>query len=154
MDHMHDMINLNPPFYGVKLVPKKHWKEYGYALLAIAGADGEVSQPEMDWLTLEMAQNVVVPEDIILAWKTFDAPNADLVELFTTFNITTIVSFNKILIYDAIRMSYADNEFSDRERAGVATAARLLNVDKDAIISLEALVELERAADKLRMTLI
>lgn len=35
---------------GISAVPVEAYLSYGYALLAIAGADGEVSEAEMNWL--------------------------------------------------------------------------------------------------------
>ena len=149
-----DFISLNPVFYGMGLVPQQYWKEYGFALLTIAGSDGELSGPELSWLVSDLASELEVPSTIVDEWKAFDATSADLVDLFASFSFSSIASFNKVILYDAMRMSYADNEFSDNERNAIATAARLLNLDKEALVSIEALVELERAAEKLRSTLI
>jgi hypothetical protein len=35
---------------GISEIPTEAYLNYGYALLAIAGADGEVSEAEFNWL--------------------------------------------------------------------------------------------------------
>lgn len=70
-----DLINLAPVFYGITVVPEQHWQTYGYALLTIAGADGEVSAPEMEWLTHDLAEAAHVPKETISSWENFDYSN-------------------------------------------------------------------------------
>ncbi|MEQ9297653.1 MAG: hypothetical protein RIF33_03775 [Cyclobacteriaceae bacterium] len=153
MESRRDLINIAPVFYGITMVPKQHWKDYGYALLAIAGADGDVSDPEMDWLLQDMAGAVGVPEDVVAAWEDYNFENADLEEIFQSFNIHSTVNFSKVLIYDAIRMASADDEFADDERDSMAEAAQILRVSPEMMLSIEALVDLEKASEKLRVTL-
>ncbi|MEP4532387.1 MAG: hypothetical protein ABJ004_04825 [Cyclobacteriaceae bacterium] len=147
-----DLNSFAPKFYGISLVPKSIWKEYGEALLAIAGSDGIVSDPELEWLTVDLGRHNGVDEDIIAHWEEFDYDNADLEEIFNSFNNSTLASFNKLLIYDAIRMSSADGEYALEEKEQVMEAARIMNISIDAVVAIEALVDLEQAADKLRMT--
>ncbi|MFT6136456.1 MAG: hypothetical protein ACJAZM_002961, partial [Cyclobacteriaceae bacterium] len=70
---MNDQLDrLSPQFYGMSMVPENHWREYGYALLAIAGSDGEVSDPELEWLTISLARSLGVSQEVVAAWETFD----------------------------------------------------------------------------------
>ncbi len=133
------------------MVPEDCWLEYGFALLTIAGADGEVSDPELEWLTIDLAEAVKVPEDIIAEWEEFEFEDADLQDIFATINVKSMASFNKLLVYDAIRMSYADDDYAAEEKERVYEAAALLKVGKDTVLAIESLIEMERAADKLRM---
>lgn len=153
MESKKDLINIAPVFYGITMVPKEHWKNYGYALLAIAGADGDVSDPEMDWLIEDMATAVNVPEEVVAAWEDYNYEDANLEEIFHSFNIHSTVNFSKVLIYDAIRMSSADDDFAADERDLMAEAAHILKVSPEIMLSIEALVDLEKAAEKLRVTL-
>lgn len=143
-----------PSFYGISMAPKDCRREYGYALLTIAGSDGEVSDPELEWLTIECAEQVGISEEIIADWEEFDFEEADLDEIFETFNTRSFANFNKLIIYDAIRMCSADGEYADDERDLVHRAAQMLKVNMDTVIAIEALVDLEGAADKLRMTIL
>jgi len=151
---MNEFLSISPTFYGMSIVPQKYWKDYGLALLTIAGADGDVSNPELDWLTEELGIVLAVPEETIVAWEEFEWANADLAEIFQRLNPNQIANYSKLILYDAIRMSYADGDYSDKERESVEDCARILRVNKETVLALEALVELERAADKLRQTLL
>lgn len=146
-----DVFKISPSFFGIKMVPEECWLDYGFALLTIAGSDGEVSDPELEWLTIDLAETVGIPEDIIAEWEEFDFEDADLHEIFATINVKSQASFNKLLIYDAIRMSYADDDYAEEEKERVYEAAALLKVGKDTVLAIESLIEMERAADKLRM---
>ncbi|MFT5569849.1 MAG: hypothetical protein ACI8QD_002384 [Cyclobacteriaceae bacterium] len=148
---MNDQLDrLSPQFYGMSMVPENHWREYGYALLAIAGSDGEVSDPELEWLTISLARSLGVSQEVVAAWETFDFDDVNLKEIFNSFNASSIADFNRLLIYDAVRMSCADDDYADEEKEKVMEAASILNLDREAVISIEALVEMERATDKMR----
>jgi hypothetical protein len=60
----------------------------------------------------------------------------------------------RMLVYDAIRMSSADQEYSEKEAAAVGKAAELLGMDTFALRALEGLVQMERAVDKMRRSLL
>lgn len=148
---MAELLRIGPSFYGISMVPKDVWVDYGYALLAIAGSDGDVSDPELEWLTIDLAESVGVDDEVVAKWEEFDYEDADLQSLFSEISARSFASYNKLLIYDAIRMSYADDDYADEEREKVGEAAAILQVNREAVISIEALVEMERAADKMRL---
>lgn len=149
-----DLTNISPMFYGITMVPKAKWREYGYALLIIAGSDGIVSDPELEWLTVDMAKEVGVDEEIIADWEEYDFEGAELDEIFSSMSSSTLANFNKLLIYDAIRMCSADGEYAMEEKEQVYEAAQILNVPQEVVIAIEALVDLEQAANKLRLTIL
>lgn len=151
---MNEFFTISPTFYGMSIVPKKYWKDYGFALLTIAGADGDVSQPEMDWLTEELSHSLMIGPEIVREWEEFDWVNGDLGVIFQRMNPNQIANYSRLILYDAIRMSYADGDYSDRERESVDDCSKILKVGKDTVLAIEALVELERAADKLRQTIL
>ena len=149
-----ELIRIAPNFYGITMVPKESWKQYGFALLTIAGADGDVSDPELEWLTIECAEAVGVEEEIVAEWEEFDYDLADLQEIFHSFNSKSYGNFNKLLIYDAIRMSSADGAYTQEEKDCVHETAKILKVNKDTVMAIESLVDLEHAANKLRLTIL
>ncbi len=149
-----DVLKIAPSFFGISMVPKESWKEYGFALLTIAGSDGEVSDPELEWLTIDLAIANNVEEDIIAEWEDFEYENADLNEIFTSINVKSFANYNKLLLYDAIRMSYADDDYADEEREKVYEAASLLKINAETVTAIESLIEMERAADKLRLIIL
>ena len=149
-----DLVKFAPTFYGLSLLPTEIQREYGYALLCIAGADGDVSDPELEWLTVDLAGFLKVDEEIVADWEEFDFESGDLEEIFFSLRHVTFDNFNKLLLYDAIRMCSADGDYAEEEKARVADAAKILQVSKEALISIEALVDLEHASDKLRFTVL
>lgn len=146
--------NISPQFYGITMVPKEKWKDYGHALLIIAGSDGLVSDPELEWLTVELAGEVGVDKDVIKEWENYDYEGSELNEVFANFNSSALASFNKLLIYDAIRMSSADGEFALQEKEQVYEAARILHVPQETVLAIEALVNIEQAANHLRLSIL
>lgn len=150
----HNNSALSPRFYGISLVPKELWKDYGYVLLNIAGSDGEVSDDELEWLTVACAETVGVNEDIVEDWENFEYDEDELEELFFSLNTSSFANFNKLLIYDAIRMASADGDYAEDEKEQVYLAASIMKVPPEAVMAIEALVELEQAADKLRFTIL
>ena len=141
---------MSPIFYGMSMIPKEYWRDYGYALLTIAGSDGEVSDPELEWLTIDLANSLGVPQEIIAAWEAFDYDDTDLKEIFDSFNSSSIADFSRLLIYDAVRMSCADDDYADEEKEKVMEAAVILNLNREAVVAIEALIEMEIATDKMR----
>lgn len=149
-----DIQKISPTFYGLSLIPKNLWRDYGYILLNIAGSDGDLSDPELEWLTVECAEAVGVEEDIISDWEQYDFDEDDLEELFVNFNASSFANFNKLLIYDAIRMASADGDYAEDEKDQVYQAAKIMKVPPEAVTAIEALVDIEMAAHKLRITLL
>jgi uncharacterized tellurite resistance protein B-like protein len=146
-----ELVKFAPLFYGMSMVPKKIWREYGFALLCIAGADGEVSDPELEWLTIDLAESLGVDMDIVADWEEYEFEDGDLGEIFSRIRPASVANFNKMLIYDAIRICSADGDYAEEEKESVAEAAKILQVSKEAVMSIEALVDLENAANRLRL---
>jgi DNA-binding XRE family transcriptional regulator len=141
---------MSPIFYGMSMIPKEFWLDYGYALLTIAGSDGEVSDPELEWLTIDLATSLEVGQETIFAWENFDFDDADLKEIFDSFNASSIADFSRLLIYDAVRMSCADDDYADEEKEKVMEAAQILGLNREAVVAIEALIEMEMATEKMR----
>ncbi|MBP5973745.1 TerB family tellurite resistance protein [Brasilonema sp. CT11] len=138
---------------GVSQAPYEAVLNYGYALLAIAGADGEVSEAELNWL-LNHQRTVGAPEEIIEKYKVFDYKNADLENLLSKITVDVSTwSKPRTLLYHAIQMAAAD-DYSSEERKAVKKAAKLLKVEDDIALALERLVEAEEAITALRKALL
>lgn len=149
-----DLRKISPTFYGLQMVPSELWKNYGFILLNIAGSDGEVSDPELEWLTVSCAEAVGVEKKIVSEWEEYDYEDDDLEELFFDFNTNSFANFNKLLIYDAIRMCSADGDYAEDEKDQVYHAARIMKVPAEAVTAIEALVDIEHAANRLRLTIL
>ncbi|MGF1935939.1 MAG: hypothetical protein RM347_016395 [Nostoc sp. ChiQUE02] len=139
---------------GISEAPTEAYLNYGYALLAIAGADGEVSEAELNWL-LNHQRIVGAPEELIEKYKTFDYKNADLENLLSKITVDVSTwSKSRSLLYHAIQMSRADNNYSIEEQKAVKKAAKLLKVEDDIALALNRLIETEEAVTALRKALL
>lgn len=139
--------------YGISAASVESMTNYGYVLLAIAGADGEVSPQELEWLIKHQSQ-FGAPEEVIENYKSFDYKNADIKELLA--NITVDVdtwSAAPELVYHAILMSSADGVYAEKEREKVKEAAKIMGVPDDIFLTIESLVEMEKAALNMRRAL-
>lgn len=95
---------------------------YGYALLVIAGADGDVSEAELNWL-LNHQRMAGAPEEAIEKYKTFEYKNADLGNLLSKITVDVPTwSKSRSLLYHAIQMARADNNYSIEEQLAFYTS--------------------------------
>ncbi|NER28267.1 MAG: hypothetical protein F6J89_11695 [Symploca sp. SIO1C4] len=126
---------------------------YIKAVVAIASADGEAAQKEIDWFVEEQkllgAPSDFIEENIIK----FDGKNADIEQLLSGIHYDFPLNFRRCMLYQAIKMSRADGVYHDKEKAAVARAAQILGIDKSVVASLESLVEIEESADRLRLAI-
>ncbi|MDF5731125.1 MAG: hypothetical protein PUP92_24775 [Rhizonema sp. PD38] len=139
---------------GVSSAPYEAVLNYGYALLAIAGADGDVSETELKWL-INHQRMVGAPEEIIEKYQTFEYKNADLENLLNKITVDVPTwSKSRSLLYHAIQMSRADQNYSLEEQLAVKKAAKLLKIENDIALAIHRLVETEEAVTALRKALL
>jgi len=128
----------------------------GCALLAIAGADGELAEEELQWYIDEqemMAVDSEALQEYIEIIRKFDWKNANLEELLSGIKYDFPVNFSHTMLYQAIKMSRADGVYHEKEKAAVAKAAEILGVEPSVVVGLESVAEMEETADRLRITL-
>ncbi|NET61869.1 MAG: hypothetical protein F6K47_38855 [Symploca sp. SIO2E6] len=126
---------------------------YGAALMAIAGADGELVEKEFQWYIDEQELLMEDSKEYIDTLRKFDWKNAKLDELLGGISYNFPLNFKRSMLYQAIKMSGADGSYHDKEKAAVAKAAELLGIERSVVVSLESLAELEQATEKLRLSL-
>lgn len=136
--------------YGVEEVSRDGLFKYGQALLAIAGADDEVSDPEMNWFMEVWTHNVGADAGLVDSWKKFDYRKANLNEILDSIGNDFPLNSASTLIYDGVHMSLADDEYALEEKDAVMKTAAFLNIDKYTVRNIEGLIEMERAASKIR----
>jgi len=120
------------------------------AMLVIAGADGEVSPREWDAFTAR-AKMYGYPDEAIAALKQFDYKTANIEDFIPTIKKMGI---ERGVVYDAIKLSRADGVYHELEKAMVARAASLLNVEPEIVVALEGIAEAEDALAKARIALL
>ncbi|AOY83471.1 MULTISPECIES: TerB family tellurite resistance protein [Moorena] len=129
---------------------------YSGALMAIAGADGELAEAELQWYIDEQEMLLVESEEkkeYIEALRQFDWKNAKVEELLSSLKYDFPLNFRRTLLYQGIKMCRADGNYHDKEKASVAKAAEILGIERSVAVSLESLAELEDSAERLRLAL-
>lgn len=136
--------------YGISAASESAMRNYGYALLTIAGADGKVTPGELDWLVRHQ-RKFGVPEHVIDDYATFDCGSADLRRLLDEVRVD-VPTWNaaRHFIYHAIRICRADGIYAEPERAKIDSAAELLGVGRDIVLTLHAIIDMEDALTRAR----
>jgi uncharacterized tellurite resistance protein B-like protein len=95
------------------------------------------------------------PEEVIEKYKTFEYKNADLEPLLAKVSVN-VSTWSKLrsLLYHAIQMARADEDYSTEEQKTVKKVAKLLKVEDDIALALIGLVETEEAVTALRKALL
>ncbi len=150
--------------YSTDNVPEAALEAYGYILLAISGADGEISPQEQRWFD-DWSSAIGAPAEMCAKWAAFDAATMDLKgfiastrerrkgEWKTLIKAETSINYARTLIYDAIRMARADDDYHPNERDAVHRAAQMLHVDPATLLSIESVVDMEEGLRGLRRAL-
>jgi hypothetical protein len=122
---------------------------YLISLKIILSADG-LHPLELHALSRGM-QLMGVPEKLAATVEQYDVSRQRLEDHLPKKSSRTRA---RLLIYDAIRLASADQEYSEPEQSAVAKAAQMLGVDVFAVRALEGLSQLERVVDKMRKSLL
>ncbi|BAZ09570.1 hypothetical protein NIES4071_13790 [Calothrix sp. NIES-4071] len=139
---------------GISSIPVEAYLNYGYALLTIAGSDKDVSEAELNWL-LNHQRMAGAPDEVIEKYKTFDYKKADLEQLLSKITVDVPTwSKSRSLLYHAVQMARADQNYSTEEQQAVTKAAKLLKVEDDTALALNRLIETEEAVTALRKALL
>ncbi len=137
--------------YG-RRISTESWVNYGHALLLIAGADGVVSKPELDWLT-NWSNNLELPKSVVKRIMDFDIENGDLRVILGRITDVIDLDWERVLLYDAVRMARADRDYAIEEHAAVIGAAKLLRVPMDMAMAIDGLVAIEESIITTRLAL-
>ncbi|NEO76596.1 TerB family tellurite resistance protein [Moorena sp. SIO4G3] len=128
---------------------------YSRVLMAIAGADGELAEGELQWYIDE--QDIFIEseekKEYIETIRKLDWKNANLEELLSKLKYDFPLNFYRTLLYQAIKMCRGDGNYHEKEKATVAKAAEILGIERSIVVSLESLAELEDSAERLRLAL-
>ncbi|MFD7659731.1 TerB family tellurite resistance protein [Actinosynnema sp. NPDC059797] len=136
--------------YGITAASEAAMRDYGYVLLTIAGADGEVTPAELDWL-VDHQRKFGAPQHVVDDYARFDHRGADLRALLTGIRVDVPTwKAERHLVYHAIRICRADGSYGEAERAKVEHAAEILGVDRDVVLLLHALVDAEDSLTAMR----
>jgi len=132
-------------------VPPQYVLGYLKALKIVIAADGTVSDREMHALRLGM-RYMGVPETMRQEIEDFDPQEARLLQVLPGFRLGGIEA--RYLLRDAIELASSDGVYAQAERNAVNRIANILGVSSELVRTLESLVELERAARRLKKALL
>lgn len=121
--------------------PQEADEFFGKAILMCAKGDGELSQPERDFIVGYFA-TIGAPESMVEELQSYDG-NDDLKSMVAPIPDPGI--FNAI-VYFAIKACSADGELSDGERKRIQRLAKQLNIQPDVVDSIYNLYQ-----DELKM---
>lgn len=123
------------------------------ALITIASADGELDSKELNWLLAEQKM-LGAPEELLEKIRNFDWRNTNVETLIESLHYDFPMDTRNTMLYQAIKMSSADGEYHEKERAAIWKIAQALKVDDASVHAIESLVRMENACDKLRYALL
>ncbi|NEP61767.1 MAG: hypothetical protein F6K31_33240 [Symploca sp. SIO2G7] len=126
---------------------------YAAVLMAIAGADGQLAEAELQWYLDEQELLIVDSQEYIEALQQLDWKSANTEELLSEISYDFPVNFRRVMLYQAIKMSRADGSYHQKEKEAVAKAAETLGIERSVLVSLESLAELEESTERLRLAL-
>lgn len=132
-------------------VQPQHLLGYLKALKIVIAADGVVSDKEMQSLRLGM-RYMGVPEAVRQQVEAFEPQEARLLQVLPSFQLGGIEA--RYLLRDAIELAGSDGVYAVAERNAVNRIAAILGVTPEVVRTLESLVELERAARRLKKALL
>ena len=111
--------------------PREADEFFGKAIMMCAKGDGELSQPERDFIVGYFA-TIGAPESMIEELKTYDG-NDDIKELVAPIPDPGI---HNAIVYFALKACESDGKLSDGEMARIRSLASQLNVKPDVVDSI------------------
>lgn len=132
-------------------VQPQHIVGYLKALKIVIAADGTTSDRELQALRVGM-RYMGVPESVRQQIEAFDPQETRLLQVLPSFRLGGIEA--RYLLRDAIELASSDGVYAQAERNAVNRIATILGVSGELVRTLESLVELERAARRLKKALL
>lgn len=125
------------------------WKvQVGKAILTLAAADGELSAREWSKWKL-LARIAGQPQSVIDELSRIDFTREKLETYFTP----ELRPAARGILHEAVKVARADG-YAEAERAATRQAARLLGLDEQFVVALEAILDLEDALNRARARLL
>ncbi len=150
--YVYEIYGAKPPI-SVEGSNMDRLRAYGKALLVVAGSDG-MSTAEMEHF-IAWQQASGHPKSLIEELQHFDYRSADVRQVISAFRdlAEETPEAKRVLLYDAIRLAWADGKYSPTERKALQELADELGVERTIVIALEGVVSIEMTARQLRLDL-
>ena len=132
-------------------VPEDHRLDYLKAIMACARAGATLAPAERDWV-IGYGAACGANQATIDALEGYDG-DEDVVTILER-NMPVANTWGRVAVFDAIRASNADVEYTDGERAAVRREAAALGVSEDVVAALESMYEREQELKRDRIALV
>ena len=145
---------MQPSAYGEKkynataLVEVEAGLKYSSVLLALVGADGEVADAELQWY-IDEGVLLGCDSDYLDAVRQIDWKKVNIEEALKEVKFNFPLNVRRTLLYQAVKMSRADGVYHEKEKAAIARAAKILEVDEAVLASIESVAEMEDSTSQL-----
>lgn len=139
--------------YGCSETSEESWINYAYALMCIAGADEGVDEAEMKWLLEDFSELIDAHENFFEAVKSFDYKNSNLQDILNKIEFKVKINYKRALLYDSIKMSHADNNYSEDEKKAVKMCSEMLEIPEYMAKTIEGLVNTEKSIEATRRSI-
>ena len=132
-------------------VPEDQRLDYLKTIMACARAGKELSPAEKDWV-IGYGAACGAHQATVDALEAYECDED--AEAILDRNMPVATTWGRVAVFDAIRASNADEEYTDDERAAVRRQAAALGVGKDVVARLEDLYEREQELKRHRIALV
>lgn len=132
-------------------VPEDQRVDYLKAIMVCARAGAELSPAEKAWV-IGYGAACGAHQATVDALESYDG-DEDITAILER-NMPVANTWGRVAVFDAIRASNADVEYTDDERAAVRREAAALGVSEEVVVALEALYEDEQALKRRRIDLV
>lgn len=119
----------------------------GQGLMIVAGADKEITPPEMDWLKNSWLTQFDNQDSIFDILVRFNYREEDKVNFFNQLKDKLSTKEKKKFIYYSIQMSSSDMIYSDEERECVKFVSEVFEIAQESLLAIESLKEMEDAVE-------
>jgi|GEM_PF-5652994 len=126
----------------------------GKGLMMIAGADHEITPPELAWLEDSWLCSTEEGSDLYDLLIRFNYREEHFEEFFSILKDKLSEEEKKRFLYDSIKMSSADIIYSDEEKSSVKEVTEIFEVPKETLAMIESLVEMETAVSITRRAIL
>lgn len=153
MSNLQNISSAARDIYGCSKASEETWINYAYALICIAGGDGHVSDAEIKWLLEDFSELIDAHENFAEAIKSFDYKDVSLTDIIDKIEFEDKINYKRALLYDSIKMSHADDNYSEDERKAVKMFAQMLNIPEYMAKTIEGLVNTENSIEATRRSI-
>lgn len=132
-------------------VPEDQRLDYLKAIMSCARAGAELSEAEKNWV-IGYGAACGAHQATVDALEAYNGEE-EVVTILER-NMPVARTWGRVAVFDAIRASNADVEYTDEERAAVRREASTLGISEEVVVALESLYQEEQELKRRRIRLV